>query len=371
MKIPFVDLKAQYQSIKSDIDTAIANVIQDTAFIRGKYVSEFEAAFADFLGVKEVVSCANGTDSLEILLRAWGIGPGDEVIVPAMTWISTAETVSYLGATPVFVDAHPKYFTIDVNKIEEKITEKTKAIIPVHLYGLSAEMDKIMELAIKYDLKVLEDSAQAHGATYKEQTIGTIGHAGSFSFFPSKNLGAYGDAGAIVTNDKELAEHCRMIAHHGQKAKHDHQVIGKNSRLDGLQAAILSAKLPYLESWTEARIRNAAAMKNALYETDLVLPEYPDYARHVFHLFVVRTKERMQMIEFLKDKGIANAIHYPTPLPFTPVYTSEVNSKANFPVAAQLQGEILSLPMFPELSDAQIQYIAEAIKEFSCTNVVS
>ena len=257
MKVPFVDLKAQYQNINKEIDGAIANVISDAAFIGGKYVTEFEHNFATFYGAKHCIGVANGTDAIYIALRMLGIGKGDEVITVANTWISTSETIVQSGAKPVFVDIEPDYLTIDVNKIEEKITSNTKAIIPVHLFGHPVDMDPILELAKKYDLKVIEDCAQAHIAEYKSKRVGLFGDIATFSFYPGKNLGAYGDAGCIVTDNDELAERCRMFANHGSKAKHDHRIHGINSRLDGMQAAILNAKLPFLLEWTKSR-RNIA-----------------------------------------------------------------------------------------------------------------
>lgn len=362
MKIPFVDLKAQYQSIKSEIDSAIANVIAETAFISGKYAKAFEEEFAAYIGVKHCISCANGTDSIEILLKAMGIGQGDEVIVPANSWISTSEAVTTVGATPIFVDILPDYYTIDPSKIEEKITPRTKAIIPVHLYGLPAEMDDIMAIARKYGLKVLEDCAQSHGATYKGKMTGTFGDCASFSFYPGKNLGAYGDAGAMVTNDDEIARIARLIANHGQPRKNEHEIEGRNSRLDGIQAAVLSVKLRYLESWTEARRRNAALYRKYLAGSCVVLPKEPSYSRHVYHLFVVRVANRERVIEELKMEGVETGIHYPTPLPLLKAYSRFGYTPKDFPVAASQMGKILSLPMYPELTEEMIAFIAKKIE---------
>ena len=254
MNIPFVDLKAQYKSIKSEIDIAIQNVINETAFIKGKYVQKFEEEYADAYGVKHCISCANGTDAIYVTLKALGIGKGDEVITVANTWISTSETITQTGATPVFVDIHPDYYTIDVNKIEEKITGKTKAIIPVHLFGQPAEMDTVVDICKRRNLLLIEDCAQAHFAEWKGKRVGTFGIAGTFSFFPGKNLGAFGDAGAIISNDDEFSEKARMYANHGALVKHEHEIEGINSRLDGMQAAILSAKLPYILDWSDKRL---------------------------------------------------------------------------------------------------------------------
>lgn len=363
MRVPFVDLKKQYKSLKKEIDIAIRSVINDTAFIGGNnaYVKKFEEEFADFLGVKHCISCANGTDSIEIILKAMGIGFNDEVIVPANSWISTSEAVSNIGAKPVFVDCLPSLYTIDHTKIEKKITKKTKAIIPVHLYGLPAEMDQILKIARKHKLKVLEDCAQAHGAVYKGKKIGTIGDAASFSFYPGKNLGAYGDAGAMVTNNFELAKTARMIANHGQIKKHEHLLEGRNSRLDGIQAAILSVKLPHLTKWNEARREHASLYSTLLKNIDLVLPECPKYSQHVFHLYVVQMKNRESNIEKLKKHSVETAIHYPNPLPLLKAYKNTKSSDKDFPISTDLKDKILSLPMYAELENSQIQYVVKKL----------
>lgn len=357
MQVPFVDLKAQYLSIKNEIDDAIAQILQNTSFVGGTHVAQFEQAFAEYIGTKHCITCGNGTDSLEILLKAMGVGVGDEVIVPAVSWISTSESVSTVGATPIFVDIEPDYYTIDSAKIEEKITEKTKAIVPVHLYGQPANMPAIMAIANKYNLKVMEDCAQAHGASIDEKTVGTWGHCASFSFYPGKNLGAYGDAGAMITNDDELAEKARRIANHGQLKKHDHQIEGRNSRMDALQAAILSVKLVHLEQWTKARIGNANQYNKLLANAAIVLPKTRTNTRHVFHLYVARSAERDKLKEYLKTKDVATGIHYPTALPLLPCYNMFNYKVEDFPVATQYQNEILSLPMFAELTNEQIEYV--------------
>jgi dTDP-4-amino-4,6-dideoxygalactose transaminase len=364
MKIPFVDLKAQYESIKSKIDDAISNVINETAFIGGKYVKQFEEDFSKYLGIKHCVGCANGTDSIEILLMAHGIGIGDEVIVPAHSWFSTSEAVSAIGATPVFVDVVPGIYTIDPALIEEKITKKTKAILPVHLYGLPADMDSILDIASKYDLLVIEDCAQAHGAIYKGRLVGTMGHSASFSFYPGKNLGAYGDAGAMVTNDDKIAEKARMISQHGQKGKHNHIIEGRNSRLDGLHAAILSVKLPHLDSWNSLRIQHAKTYKTILSDISGVeVPIIPSDFKHVFHLFVIQVDNRSKVIEKLKAAEIETAIHYPSALPLLPAYNKKNYSDKDFPIAAFQAERILSLPMYPELSKSKIEYVCQIISE--------
>jgi dTDP-4-amino-4,6-dideoxygalactose transaminase len=364
-KIPFVDLKAQYYSIRSEIDTAIQQVMEQTAFIGGKnpFVQQFEQVFANYLGIQHVMSCGNGTDSLEILLKAYGIGTGDEVIVPAMSWISTSEVVSAVGAKPVFVDIDPLYYTIDPSKIEAAITPRTKAIIPVHLYGQPADMDPIMQFAVAYNLIVIEDCAQAHGALYKGNMVGTIGHASSFSFYPGKNLGAYGDAGAMVTNDDRIAAVCRMIANHGQQGKHNHIIEGRNSRLDGLQAAVLAAKLTHLEQWTKQRQQHAQQFTSLLKHASIVIPEIRPSAEHVFHLYVVQVPDRNQLAKSLKESGIETAVHYPVALPFLACYQKYRYTEEQFPVAASFQHKIISLPMYAELTKGTIEYISEQVRK--------
>jgi dTDP-4-amino-4,6-dideoxygalactose transaminase len=362
--IPFVDLHRQYVSIKTEIDKAITEVIRDTAFIGGKRITEFENEFAKWLGVKHCIGCANGTDSIEILLQAMEIGVGDEVIVPAISWISTSEAVSAVGATPIFVDIDEETYTIDVIKIEEKISSKTKAIIPVHLYGHPADMPKIMEIAEKYNLKVLEDCAQAHGAKIEGQRVGTFGHAASFSFYPGKNLGAYGDAGGMTTNDDQIAQIARRIANHGQEGKHNHLMEGRNSRLDGLQAAILTVKLPHLNSWVDLRNRVAQIYLNGLDSDKFSLPNVKSGLDHAWHLFVFRTEDRKNLMRYLKENGVETAIHYPTALPFLPCYENRNFSPMDFPVAYEFQHKILSIPMFPELEDSEIEWVIKLLNEF-------
>jgi len=359
--IPFVDLKAQYQTIQAEIDAAIKNVIAETAFIAGKYAKQFEKDFSAYLGVEHCIACANGTDSLEILLQAMGIKAGDEVIVPAISWISTSEAVSTVGAQPVFVDVDPDYYTIDLSKIEEKITDKTKAIIPVHLYGQPVDMVALMAIAKKHDLKVLEDCAQAHGARFNGQLVGTFGDCASFSFYPGKNLGAYGDAGGMVTNNPEIARVARMIANHGQEGKHNHLMEGRNSRMDGIQAAILSIKVRYIDQWTTARINNAAVYNTLLNGKDIVRPQVLSNGKHVYHLYVIRSKQRDVLMAALKAKGVGVAIHYPTALPFLKCYENLGHTVADFPVAHQVTQEILSLPMFAELDEEAMAYTADLI----------
>jgi len=362
MRVPFVDLKAQYLSLKPALDAAIGEVVSATAFIGGRYAAAFESSFAQYLAVDHCVAVANGTDALEIALRAVGIEPGDDVIVPANTFFATAEAVSNVGATPIFVDCEPVYYNIDTTKIEEKITPRTKAIIAVHLYGLPAEMDEIMAIARKHGLKVIEDAAQAHGATYKGQKAGSVGDAATFSFYPSKNLGAFGDAGAIVTNDAATAERARLIANHGQAAKNRHTLVGRNSRMDGIQAAVLSTKLPHLDGWLEARCSNAEIYNTLLADADLVLPSGPEHSRHIYHLYVVQVANRDAVQIKLADAGIETGVHYPTALPYIEAYAHLRHSSEDFPVARSQMGKLLSLPMYAELMPEMIEYVCDVLK---------
>lgn len=360
MIIPFVDLKSQYDSIQEHIKTALAEVISSSEFIGGHFVRKFETDFAGFLGVKHVVSCANGTDSLEILLKAYNVGIGDEVIVPAVSWISTSEAVSNVGATPVFVDIENDYYCIDITKIEEKISTKTKAIIPVHLYGQPADMPNIMRLSKKYNLIVIEDCAQAHNAKIENQIIGTWGHAASFSFYPGKNLGAYGDAGAMVTNDDFIAKKIRQIANHGQSTKHNHEIEGRNSRMDAIQAAVLSVKLNYLNDWTNKRVKNSELYCKYILSKNKV-PKIRPSSNHVFHLFVVRVEKRDDVIKQLEKNNIQVSIHYPNALPFLECYKSYNHKVSDFPVSCEFVKQIVSLPMYPELTEEQIRYVSNKI----------
>lgn len=361
MKVPFVDLRAQYLSLKDEFDAAILDVVGNTAFVAGKYAAKFEEEFAAYIGAKHCVAVANGTDAIEIALQAVGIGPGDEVIVPANTFFATAEAVHNIGAEPVYVDCEPNFFNIDTTKIEAAISPETRAIIPVHLYGLPAEMDAVMEIARKHGLKVIEDCAQAHGAKYKGRTVGTFGDAATFSFYPGKNLGAYGDAGAIVTNDEETATRARLIANHGQPSKYRHTIVGRNSRMDGIQAAVLSFKLKHLDSWLDARRANAARYNELLAETGIALPQTPEHIEHTFHLYVIRLKGRDTVAAKLNEAGIDTGLHYPTALPFLETYASAYQP-SDFPVAHSQMGELLSLPMYAELTGEQIDHVCTTLK---------
>lgn len=362
MKVPFVDLKAQYLALKEEVDAAVFKAISETAFISGRYAAEFEMSFAKYIGAAHCVAVANGTDAIEIGLRSIGIEPGDEILVPANTFLATAEAVTNIGAQVVFVDNNPTSYNIDPSEIEEKITAKTRAIIPVHLYGLPAEMDEIMAIAAKHDLKVLEDCAQAHGATYKGKRVGTFGDAATFSFYPSKNLGAFGDAGAIVTNDPEAAGRARLIANHGQISKNRHTIIGRNSRMDGIQAAVLSVKLPHLDAWLEARREHARLYDRLLADAGIVLPTAPDHARHTYHLYVVRVENREAVQARLTEAGIETGVHYPTAVPFMEAYAHLGAAPTDFAVSHAQMGQLLSLPMYAELTDVMIEHVCEHLR---------
>lgn len=363
MSIPFVDLKAQYQALQSEIDTAINAVISECAFIKGPYVEAFESEFANYINAKHCISCANGTDAIEIVLQALGVGPGDEVIVPANSFIATSESVTTAGAKPVFVDCEPNFRNIDPEKLEEKITSKTKAIIAVHLYGMPADLSRIMKIAQRHNCYVIEDAAQAHGARYNGQRIGTIGHAATFSFFPGKNLGAYGDGGAITCQEDQLARKCRMIANHGRISKYDHEFEGRNSRLDGLQAAILSVKLKYLDNWNALRRQHADYYRSKLSQTKLVLPTIASHIEPVFHLYVVEHPEREKLRVGLTERGIGCGVHYPIALPMLQAYSRFNHSAEEFPNSVRMSKQALSLPMYPELTKNQIDTVVSAVEE--------
>lgn len=363
VSVPLVDLSAQYKQIKDEVHAALDQVMESNAFILGKAVEDFEQAFAARHQAKRCVGVSSGTSALHLALLAMGIGPGDEVIVPANTFIATAEAVSHCGATPVFVDVCPRDYCIDPAKIQAAISPRTKAIIPVHLYGQPADMDEIMRIAREHGLKVLEDCAQAHDAQYKGKIVGTIGDAGAFSFYPGKNLGAYGDAGAILTNDDKLAHLARMLRNHGSASKYQHEMVGFNERMHGFQGAVLGVKLKYLHEWTERRRWAASQYRQALAGTNLVLPAEREGARHVYHLYVVRAKDRDRACAALTENGIAWGIHYPVPLHLTGAYAARGHEKGAFPVTESAAGEILSLPLFPELTSQTIERIASCLRK--------
>jgi len=362
--IPFVDLKAQYLSIKAEMDAAIARVIDRTAFVGGPFVEEFEQAFADYCGVTHCVGVANGTDALFVALRTLGVGPGDEVITAANTFVATSEAIAMAGAQVVFADVDPATYTIDVADVERKITPRTKVVIPVHLYGQPADMDPILTLARNRGLLVVGDAAQAHGATYKGQPIAKLADITCFSFYPGKNLGAYGDAGALVTDNGALAAAARMFANHGRISKYDHGVEGINSRLDGVQAVALSVKLRHLDDWTTRRRTNAHRYNEALRGSKVVTPAEREGVTGVYHLYVVRVpaETRSDLQSFLSANGISTGVHYPIALPYLEAYRRLGHVDADFPVALKASREILSLPMFPELTPEHIEYVADKIK---------
>ena len=364
--IPFVDLKAQYNSIKEEIDEAIQGVFNHSSFIMGEELKKFEEEFARFCDVKHAIGVANGSDALTLALRACDICEGDEIITVPNTFIATTEAITQVGGQIVFVDIDSNTYTMDISKIEEKVTKKTKAIIPVFLYGQPADMDPILKIAKKHNLKVIEDAAQAHGAEYKGKKAGSIGDVACFSFYPAKNLGAYGDAGMVVTNDGEISEKIKLLRNHGRiTKKYEHEIEGYSSRLDNLQAAILRVKLRYLNRWNDNRRKNVEAYNRLLSEIgEIILPYEADYAKHVYHLYVIRTEGRDGLREVLKSNGIATGIHYPIPLHLQPAYDYLGYKRGDFPITEKTSQEILSLPMFAELTDEQIKEIVEWIKYF-------
>jgi len=363
--IPMVDLSAQYQAIRPELDTAMAAVIAKNAFIgssSNEFVAGFERDFAAYAGNRYCVACGNGTDALEILLKAAGIGPGAEVLVPALTWIATAEAVTTVGATPIFVDVLPDQYTIDPSAAAAKVTSRTQAIIPVHLYGLPANMPEVMRIAERHALFVLEDCAQAHGARFEGRPVGTFGHAASYSFYPSKNLGAWGDAGAMLTDNEAMAARVRMIAQHGQVSrKHDHRIEGRNSRMDGLQASVLSVKLKHLPAWTHARQALAGRYRGALAGLVRGFQACPSGVEHVYHLFTVELNARDEVQRVLAEQRIASAVQYPTPLPLLEAYARFTHRADEFPVASALTPRILSLPLYPELTASQQDDVVAAL----------
>ncbi|WP_439366565.1 DegT/DnrJ/EryC1/StrS family aminotransferase [Bradyrhizobium sp. DASA03005] len=365
MPVPYADLGLQYQSIKDEIDGAIAAVIRDSAFIRGPYVDAFEREFAAAASVKHCVSCANGTDALYLAMAALKVKPGDEVITTAHSWISTSAMITHAGAQVVFCDTDSETFTIDPAAIEAAITPRTVGIIPVHLFGQPADMDAIMAIAGKHGLWVIEDCAQAHLARYKDQPVGTFGAAATYSFYPGKNLGAFGDAGAVVTGDAALAEHMTMLARHGGLVKHRHLIEGINSRLDGMQAAILSAKLKHLQAWTKARQDAAAIYDAGLNQLDGVeVPRVAPGRTHVYHLYTIKHRKRDALAAHLNENGVQTGINYPTALPLLPAYARLGHKPEQFPRAFDNQNKILSLPMFAEITREQQDEVIRLIKNF-------
>jgi dTDP-4-amino-4,6-dideoxygalactose transaminase len=365
MQVPYLELKTQFQALKPELDQALAAVFEQGQFVGGQAVKTFESDFSTKCEVNHTVSCGNATDGLYIALKSLGIGKGDEVILPALTWISDSEAISLCGAKPVFVDVEPDYYGLDSEKIESKITSTTRAILPVHLFGQVAQIDKIIQIATKHRLSVVEDCAQAHFAEFNKQKAGTFGQIGVFSFYPTKNLGAYGDAGCLVTQNQELAQTMRRIANHGALEKDDHEFEGINSRMDTIQAAILTQKLRYIDRWNAKRNIISQWYIEGLDDLqDVTLPKIRPGARHIFHIFAIRCENRDQLKEFLHKSGIQTQIHYPRALPFLKPYESIQHSESEFPIASRLQNELLSLPMYPELSRQQVGYVCDTIRLF-------
>lgn len=367
MEIPLVDLRAQYESIKNEIHIAITRVLETSQFVLGKEVEAFEDDFAKYCGVRHAVGVSSGTSALHLALLGLGIGPGDEVITVSQTFVATIEAICWVGARPVLIDIEEKTYNIDPTKIESAITEQTKAIIPVHLYGHPADMDPILEIAKKRKIYVIEDACQAHGALYKGKKVGGFGQAACFSFYPGKNLGAYGEGGAVVTNDPNLAIRIKKLRNHGGLEKYSHELLGMNSRLEGIQGAILRAKLPYLDQWNELRRQRAAAYTQALKELKIngfIFPYEAPYARSVFHLYVFRTPKRNDLNIFLNQNGIGSLVHYPKPNHLLECFHSLGFREGSLPVTEKVCEEVLSLPLYPELTDDQIHTVVKAIGSF-------
>ena len=366
MNVPLVDLKAQYLSIKPEIDAAIQRVIDNTAFIMGDEVAQFEQAFAEYCGVEYAVGVASGTAALFLALLAHGIGPGDEVITTPFTFFATGEAISQVGARPVFVDIDPVTYNIDPNRIEAAITPYTKAIMPVHLYGQPADMDPINAIAEKHGLIVIEDAAQAHGSRYKGQRAGSLGHSACFSFYPSKNLGCYGDGGAVVTNDPKVAEAVAKLRNHGRVTKYEHDELGYGHRLDGIQAAILGAKLPHLDDWNAGRRERAARYDELLADLPVTTPDHLPVTEPVYHCYTIRLEEdvdRDAVVQHLKAQGVGVGVHYPIPLHLQPAYRFLELEPGAYPISEAMASRVLSLPLYAELTDEQQDYVVATLKE--------
>lgn len=361
MNIPLLDLKAQYLTIKAEIDQAVLGVLDSGQYVLGPEMKTLEREVAAYCNTREAVAVANGTDALLLTLKAMGIGAGDEVITTPFTFFASAETIAMAGAKPVFVDIDPLTLNMDLKQLPDKITPRTKAIIAVHIFGQMLDIERVMEIAKQYDLKVIEDAAQAFGAAYKGQRSGSLGHAGTFSFFPTKNLGAYGDGGMIVTNDTALADKVRILRFHGCKTKYYHDEIGFNSRLDEIQAAILRVKLRYLDQWNEARRQKAGVYDRLLAGTGVTVPGCDLDAEHIYHLYVLRTSKRAAVMERLKQAGIASAIYYPVPLHLQRAFAALGYEEGDFPAAEQACREALAIPCYPELTLEQQHQIVQAM----------
>ncbi len=363
--VPFVDLQAQYRALQAEVEPAVSRVLADGNFILGRQVEEFEQEFAAFVGCRYGVGVGNGLDALRVALQALGVGAGDEVIIPANTYIATALAVSAVGARPVLVDCDPHTYNIATNLIADAVTPRTKAIMPVHLTGQAAEMDEIAAIAARHNLLIIEDAAQAHGTQYKNRPCGSFGVAAGFSFYPGKNLGAYGDGGLVTTNDAGLAEKMRRLRNYGQRVKYEHVEQGLNTRLDTLQAAVLQVKLKYLPQWNAARAHNAALYREALAGVgDLVFQQQSPASTHVYHLFIVETAHRDALAAHLNRANVQTGVHYPIPLHLQTAYADLGYTAGDFPHTERLAEQMLSLPMFPELSEAQIERVASEIQGF-------
>lgn len=363
-KVPFLDLNAQHAPLRAEFERAIGEVIDSGAFAGGPVVAEFEQEFAAFCGTRHAIGVGNGTDALWLALLAYGIGAGDEVITVPNTFMATAEAITYSGAKPVFVDVDERTYTMDPTLLEKALTKKTKAIMPVHLFGQMADMDPILDFARRHHLRVIEDAAQAHGAEYRGRGAGSIGDAGCFSFYPGKNLGAFGEAGAVVTNDDELRDKIRSLRDHGQVRKYHHALVGWNCRMDGIQAAVLRIKLRFLEEGNQRRRDHAQYYDRLLREVEAVkLPEAAAYGKHVYHIYPIRVRERDELLRSLEEKGIGCGIHYPVPVHLQEAYGDLGYKEGAFPVAERACAELLSLPMFPELTNDQMDLVAAAVKE--------
>jgi dTDP-4-amino-4,6-dideoxygalactose transaminase len=363
--IPFLDLQAQYQTIRGELDAAVLRVLESSQFILGDEVAAFECEFAAYCGARHAVGLNSGTSALHLALLAAGVGPGDEVITTPMTFVATVAAIVYAGATPVFVDIDPLTGTIDPDRIGPAISARTKAVLPVHLHGLMADLDPILSLADTHGLVVIEDAAQAHGAEYEGRRAGSIGDIGCFSFYPGKNLGACGEGGAVVTNDAHLAETIRMLRDWGQASKYIHLIKGYNYRMEGIQGAVLGVKLRYLEGWTEARRRHADYYDALLSGSAIGMPASIPGSRHVYHVYAVRLRNRDTVQQRLGRVGVATGIHYPVPVHLQPAYADLGNGPGDFPHAERFAAETLSLPMFPELADEQIERVCAALVEVS------
>lgn len=368
-QIPLVDLKAQYAQIQSEIDGAVARVIANADFILGHDVEAFESEFAAYCQAEQAVGLDSGLSALELGMRALGIGEGDEVITPAHSFIASSSAISFTGATPVWVDVDPKTYDLDVKQIEGAITDRTKAIMPVHLYGQPADMDAVMDIARKHGLLVVEDACQAHGARYRGRAVGSIGDIGAFSFYPGKNLGAYGDAGALVTNNAEVADTVRKMRNYGQRKKYDHIYLAWNRRMDTLQAAVLRVKLSHLDRWNQARQRHASVYDELLAGSGVKLPQVAAERDHVYHLYVIQAARRDALLEHLAQNGIHAGIHYPIPIHMQEAYRQRGLGQGSFPVTEAMAPQLLSLPMYPELTEPQIRRIADAVSSFEAASL--